>query len=116
MSDRLSREGCYGLLVRSHAVVSSPCKGIIWARAAYRQKHETEFMAEDKNKFLPVTSLLPCPEHHIRSRRGTPSRDAITVRNTFPFLELDIIRCDNIGKEPLDFIDRKESSRTDGKQ
>lgn len=37
------------------------------------------------------------------------------VRSTFPFLEFDIIRRDNIGKEPLDFVDRKESSGTDGK-
>jgi hypothetical protein len=74
-------------------------------------------MAEDKNKFLvksSVTSLLPCPEHHIRRDRGTPSTDAIPARNTLPFLELDIIRRDNIGKEPLDFIDRKESSGIDG--
>ena len=54
-------------------------------------------------------------EHHIRSRRDTRSRDAISVRNTLPFLELDVISRDNMCKESLDFIDRKESSGTDGK-
>jgi hypothetical protein len=74
-------------------------------------------MANDQNKFLvksSVTSLLPCPKHHIRSRRDTPSRDAISARSTLSFLELDIIRRNNISKESLDFIDRKESSGTDG--
>ena len=68
-----------------------------------------------KNKFLvksSVTSLLPCPEHHIRSHRDTPSRDVISVRNALPILELDIIRRDYIGQERLDFIDRKESPGT----
>ena len=34
------------------------------------------------------------------------------ARIIFPFLKLDIISRDNIGKECLDFIDRKESSGT----
>ncbi len=62
-----------------------------------------------------VTSLLAPPEHHIRRHRETPSSDAKPARKTLPFHKLDIIRRDDIGKEYLDFIDRKESSGTDGK-
>ena len=40
------------------------------------------------------------------------SAEANLAWNPFPFLKLDIIRCDNMGKQRLEFIDRKKSSGT----
>ena len=62
--------------------------------------------------FPGATSLLPFPEHHIRIPRETHSRNPILVRNTFPFLKLDIVSRNDMGKQRLYFIDRKESSGT----
>jgi hypothetical protein len=62
-----------------------------------------------------VISLLPCHKHHIRFPRTTQSSNAKLARNPFPFLKLDIISRDNMGKQGLDFIDSKEPSGTDSK-
>ena len=62
---------------------------------------------------IRAISLLPCPEHHIRIPGKTQSGDTNVVGNPFPFLKLDIIGRDNMGKQRLDFIDRKESSGAD---
>jgi hypothetical protein len=59
--------------------------------------------------------LLPCPEHHVRFPRKTQSSDAELARNPFPFLKLEIISRDDMGKQCLDFIDSKESSGTDSR-
>jgi hypothetical protein len=69
-------------------------------------------------KRVPIrltTSLLPRPEHHIRFPGKTVSRDENLARNPFPFLELDIIIRDDMGKQALDFVDHKESSGADSK-
>ena len=58
-------------------------------------------------------SLLPCPEHHIRIPGDTHSTDANLTRNPFPFLELDIVGRENVGKQHLGFVDCKESSGAD---
>ena len=39
--------------------------------------------------------------------------DVKLARNPFPFLELDIVSRNDMGKHRLDFVDRKESPRTD---
>jgi hypothetical protein len=61
-----------------------------------------------RNARHKALSLLPCPEHHIRSLRVTQSTNANIARNPFPFLKLDIISHDDMGNQCLDFIDRKE--------
>ena len=61
-----------------------------------------------------AVSPLTFPEHHIRVCRETHSSDARPAQTTLPFLILDIIRRDNMGKKSLDFINRKESSGTGG--
>jgi hypothetical protein len=60
-------------------------------------------------------SLLPCPEHHIGIVGNTHTSEANIGRNTFPFLHLDIISRDDMSKQRLDFIDRKESSGANAK-
>ena len=60
-----------------------------------------------------MISLLPCPEHHIRGPRETHSSDANPGGSPFPFLKLDIIRHNNMGKHGLDFIRRKEPTWTE---
>ena len=50
---------------------------------------------------LPAISLLPLPEHHIFGPGKKESSDpnlARTPRSPFPFLELDIVRRDDLGK------------------
>ena len=56
-------------------------------------------------------SLLPCPEHYIGFSRKTKSSNAILAWSPFPFFKLNIISRDDMGKQRLDFIDRKESPR-----
>jgi hypothetical protein len=60
-----------------------------------------------------MISLLPCPEHHIRGPRDTHSSDANPGGSLFPFLKLDIIRHNNMGKHGLDFIRGKEPTWTE---
>jgi hypothetical protein len=60
-------------------------------------------------------SHLPFPEHYIRFPGQTQSAKANLARNPFPFLKLDIIGSDNMGKQRLEFIDSKESSGADKK-
>jgi hypothetical protein len=64
--------------------------------------------------FNPI-SPLSCPEHHIRTPGETRSGNANIARNFFPFLKIDIISRDNMGKQRLNFIDRKESSGAESK-
>ena len=63
-----------------------------------------------------TTSLLPCPEHHIRFPGIAPSSNAKLGRNPFPFLELDIVTRHDMGKQGLNFIDCKETSGADRKE
>jgi hypothetical protein len=55
-------------------------------------------------------SLLPCPKHYIRFPRKTKPSNGILAWSPFPFLKPDIISRDDMCKQRLDFIDRKESS------
>jgi hypothetical protein len=48
-------------------------------------------------------SLLPCSEQHIRISRGTQFTHANIGRSAFPFLKLEIISRDDMGKQGLDF-------------
>jgi hypothetical protein len=74
-----------------------------------------------KKSILSITyslnpiSPLPCPEHHIRTPGETRSGNANIARYFFPFLKLDIISRDNMGKQRLNFVDRKESSGAESK-
>jgi hypothetical protein len=43
-------------------------------------------------------SLLPCPEHHIRTAGNTHTSEANIGRNTFPFLHLDITSREDMSK------------------
>ena len=61
-------------------------------------------------------SLLPRPEHHIYTIGHTHSSDVNPTGKAFPFLKFDIIRCDDVGKQRLDYIDSKESSGTDNQK
>lgn len=89
------------------------------ALATSRQKTKTGLGTEDTNFYIDLyadfgaTSLLPRPKHHISGSGKTQSSDRKPARNPFPFLKLDIISRDDMGKQGLDFIDRKEPSRTD---
>jgi hypothetical protein len=47
-------------------------------------------------------SLLPGPKHHIRGSWDTHPSDAKQAGNLFPFLELDVIRHDYVGKHSFD--------------
>ena len=58
-------------------------------------------------------SLLTCSKHHICLSQNTKPSDATLAWDPFPFLELDIVRRDDMGKQRLDFIGRKESSGAD---
>ena len=53
------------------------------------------------------------PEHHIYTAGHTHSSDVNPTGKPFPFLKLDVIRRDDVGKQRLDYIDSKESSGTD---
>jgi hypothetical protein len=64
---------------------------------------------------LKPISPLSYPEHQIRIPGETRSGNANIARNFFPFLNLDIISRDNMGKQRLNFIDRKEPSGTESK-
>ena len=57
-------------------------------------------------------SLLPRPKHHIRTPRKTHSSDVTPARNSFPSLKLDIISRNDMSKQCLNFINRKESTGT----
>ncbi len=57
-------------------------------------------------------SLLPGPEHHIRIPGKTHHREEKVAWSPFPFLKLEIIRSDDMGQQPFNFIDRKKSSGT----
>jgi hypothetical protein len=64
---------------------------------------------------LKHISLPSCPEHQIRSPGETRSGNANIARNFLPILKLDIISRDNMGKQRLNFIGRKEPSGTESK-
>ena len=57
--------------------------------------------------------LQTCPEHHIRFPGKAKPSNAMAGRSPFPFLKLDIISHDDMGKQRLDFIGREESSGAD---
>ena len=61
-------------------------------------------------------SLLPGPEHHIRIPGKTHLREEKVARNRFPFLNLEIIRSDDMGQQRFSFIDHKKSSGTVNEQ
>ena len=78
-------------------------------------KARTHSIAKSQFYSLEPTSLLSCPEHQIRIPWETHSGNANIARNFFPFLNLDIISCDNMGEQRLDFVDRKEPSGAESK-
>ena len=88
---------------------------------AFNQSYEYQYTPQSQiltKKRIPIcttTSLLPRPEHHIRSPGKTLSCDENLARNPFPFFKLDIITRKDMGKQALDFIDYKESSGADNK-
>jgi hypothetical protein len=61
-------------------------------------------------------SLLPCPEHYICVPWDAQCGDATVGRDPLAFLKLDIICHNDMGKQGLNFIDRKEPSWTDSKE
>jgi hypothetical protein len=61
-------------------------------------------------------SLLPLPEQQIRIPSRTHFGDADVARNPIPFLKLDIIRHDDIGKQGLEFVDSEEFSRANDEE